>query len=212
MISVNLVQVAILWCIVGLSIICAINARGLLRLLVSWFVVIAIIAAAAFFTYLEFETVKREIGLSEPSISQFNAPIPELNPSAGDTLTADYLTAEKQLAEGIAVIADSILSFPDWKNIRSQGIERRENFESKALSLRNKSMNSYSQIRNLRPPPEKRPSYDSLLAAADNLRLAGYEVHYQFRLENDALGESLAKARERANRVKTVLSSIINKE
>ncbi|MDR3000313.1 MAG: hypothetical protein LBU89_03520 [Fibromonadaceae bacterium] len=212
MINVDLVQVAILWCIVGLSIICAINARGFLRQIISWLIVVAMVATAAFFTYLEFETVKREIGLSGPSIPQLDVPVPNLNASAGDSLTTDYLAAEKQLLDGVMTIADSVLSFPDWKNILSQGIERRENFESKALALRNRSMNSYSQIRNLRPPPERRPAYDSLLAAADNLRLAGYEVHYQFRLENDAFGESLAKARERASRVKTVISSIINKE
>jgi len=78
--------------------------------------------------------------------------------------------------------------------------------------LRNNSMNFYRQIRKLSPPSEKKQSYDLLLAAADNLRLAGYEIHRQFGLEADTLGESVNKARESASLAKSVVSTITSKE
>jgi hypothetical protein len=46
----------------------------------------------------------------------------------------------------------------------------------------------------------------------DNLRLAGYEIHSQFGLETDTLGESISRARERARQAKLVFSTIINEE
>ncbi|MCL2206729.1 MAG: hypothetical protein FWB90_01385 [Fibromonadales bacterium] len=219
MISVELVQVAILWCIAGVGVICAMNARGLLRQLASWLIVIAIIITAVFFSYMEVETLKQEIGLtgppqsssSEPVAKDDTIPIAEEVVAESDTFTASYINVEKQLLANILSIADSILAFPEWPAIQAQGIEKREVFESKARFLRNKSMDSYRQIRNLTPPPEKKLSYEALLDAADNLRLAGYEVHNQFGLE-DALGESIAKARERANLVKSAISTITNKE
>ncbi len=211
MIDANLVQVVILWCVTGVGIICAMNARGLLRQLVSWFIVIAMIATAAFFSYMKIESVKQEIGLTSALDTR---PVMSFAPAnrGNDTLAASYTVAEKQIFESIIAISDSIIAFPNWKDIYSQGIEKRENFESKALFLRNKSMNSYRQIRNLTPPDDKKPSYDTLLAAAENLRLAGYEVHYQFSLEADTLGESIIKAREYASQVKSVVFSIMNKE
>jgi len=219
MISVELVQVAILWCIAGVAIICALNARGLLRQLISWVITIAIIITAMFFSYMEVENLKREIGLTRPSQSSSSEPVVAMDDTIPiaeevvelDTLAASYMAVEKQIFANIISIADSILAFPEWNAIQIQGIEKREIFESKARFLRNKSMDSYRQIRNLTPPPEKKLSYEALLDAADNLRLAGYEVHNQFGVE-DALGESIAKARERANIVKSTISTITNKE
>ena len=213
--NIDLVQVSILWSIAGLSVICSINARGFFRQLVSWLIVFAIIAAAALFSYLKIESVKQEIGFKE-FVPDSAAAETSLNSAFGDTASesasANYLSVEKQLLESLMAISDSVLSFPKWQNIYSQGIEKREIYESKALFLRNNSMNLYRQIRNLSPPAQKKQSYDSLLAAADNLRLAGYEIHHQFGLESDTLGESINKACERAGLAKSVISTIINKE
>jgi len=213
MIGVELVQVAIIWCIAGLSIICAINARGLLRQLVSWTIVVAIIGTALFFSYLKVENVKQEIGLNEYSSSAAAVTAATaVTVTVSDTIATGYIAAEKQMLENIIAISDSILAFPEWNVICDYGAERREIFESKARFLRNRSMDFYRQIRNLTPPAEKKQSYDTLLAAADNLRLAGYEVHNQFGLETDALGESIAKARERANQIKSTITTITSKE
>jgi len=210
--SIDLVQVAILWSIAALSVICSINASGFFRQLISWLIVIAIIVAASFFSYLKLESIRQEIGFKEY--------VSDSNKASRDSTTvntnidglANYLFAEKQLIEGVAAISDSILSFPKWQDINSQGIEKREYYESKALFLRNSSMNFYRQIRNLSPPSEKKQSYDLLLAAADNLRLAGYEIHRQFGVEADTLGESVSRARESASLAKLVVSTITNKE
>jgi len=215
MIDITLIQVAILWSITALSVICAINARGLLRQLISWAIVIGIAVAAAFFSYLGFETVKQDMGLSTPPAVNSNSVASSSSAAENtesDSIVASYIAAEKQLLENIAIAADSILAFPSWKNICSQGIEKRENFESKARFLRNRSADSYRQIRNLRPPGEKTPSYDLLLAAADNLRLAGYEIHHQFGLEADTLGENFDKARKHASQAKSIISTITGKE
>ncbi|GBU25361.1 hypothetical protein R83H12_02004 [Fibrobacteria bacterium R8-3-H12] len=212
--SIDLVQVAILWSIAALSVICSVNSRGFFRQLVSWLIVIAVIAAAAFFSYLKLESIRQEIGFKEiVSDTTQVADRDSIPASAVDGFaTANYLSAEKQLMENVVAISDSILSFPKWQDINSQGIERREYYESKALFLRNSSMNFYRQVRKLSPPGEKKQSYDLLLAAADNLRLAGYEIHRQFGLEADTLGESVSKARESANLAKLVVSTITNKE
>ena len=212
MIDANLVQIAILWCIAGLGIICAMNARGLFRQLASWFIAIAIVATAAFFSYMKFESVQQEMGLKTPVLDSRPMMSSASANTESDSLAAGYTAAEKQLFENIIAVSDSIIAFPSWKDICSQSIEKRENFESKALFLRNRSMNFYRQIRNLTSQNGKKQSYDSLLAAAENLRLGGYEVHYQFSLESDTLGESITKAREYASQVKSVVSSIMNKE
>jgi hypothetical protein len=208
--NIDLVQVATLWGIAGLSIICSINARGFFRQLVSWLIVLAIIVAASFFSYLKLEFVKQEIGFKEFTSDTTETDNSTPANTVDELASANYLSAEKQLMENVAEISDSILSFPKWQDIYSQGIEKRENFESKALFLRNSSMNFYRKIRNLSPPGEKKQSYDLLLAAADNLRLAGYEVHRQFGLEADTIGEGINKARERASLAKSVISTIAN--
>jgi len=215
MIGVSLIQVAILWSVTGLGVICAINARGLFRQLVSWAIVIGIAAAAVFFSYMGFETVKQDIGLSSPEAATSSSDASSSSAAEdieNDSIIASYIAAEKQLLENIIVVSDSILAFPNWKDIYSQGLEKRENYESKARFLRNKSTDSYRQIRNLTPPSDKRESYDLLLMAADNLQLAGYEIHHQFALETDTLGENFAKARKHASQVKTIISTITGKE
>jgi len=212
--NIDLVQVAILWSIAALSIICSINSRGFFRQLISWFMTIAVIVAASFFSYLKLESIRQEIGFKElvqdttVVANKDSTPVNVVDEFA----SANYVSAEKQLIENVAAISDSILSFPKWQEINSQGIEKREFYESKALFLRNSSMNFYRQIRKLSPPGEKKQSYDLLLAAADNLRLAGYEIHRQFGLEADTLGESVNKARESASLAKLVVSTITNKE
>ena len=212
--NIDLVQVAILWSIAALSVICSVNSRGFFRQLISWFIVIAVIIAASFFSYLKLESIRQEIGFKEivpDSTVVANRDSTPVN-TVDEFATANYLSAEKLLMESVLAISDSILSFPKWQDINSQGIEKREYYESKALFLRNSSMNFYRQIRKLSPPSEKKQSYDLLLAAADNLRLAGYEVHRQFGLEADTLGESVSKARESASLAKLVVSTITNKE
>lgn len=210
MFEVTLVQIAILWSIAGLAIICALNTQRLIKHIISWLVVIAITALAVFFSYVRYEDFKQEAGLSASSESTAKNSDSDNAINAVDT--ENYLQKEKLLFEEAAKISDSILSFPQWKYICSQGIERRESFESKALYLRNKSMNSYRQIRNLSLPINKKQTKDSLLAAAENLRLAGYEIHHQFALEADSLGESIKKAYNYANQAKSIFFNITNKE
>jgi hypothetical protein len=203
MFNIDITQIAIFWSIVGLGIICSINARGFLRQLISWLIVFAIALAAALFSYAGVQSVKQEIGLSETKT--------QLSSSSAEHLAEN----EKQLLESVITISDSVAFFPKWQEIFSLGIEKRENFESKALSLRNKSANIYRQIRALipqNPQSERQPFYDSLLIAAENLRLAGYEVHYQFGLERDSLGKSINSAREHAAQAKSIAFSIIGKE
>jgi len=209
--NIDLVQVAMLWSIAALSIICSINSRGFFRQLVSWLIVIALIVAASFFSYLKLESIRQEIGIKEFAQDTTRANR-DSTPVVDELASANYLFAEKQLMENVAAISDSILAFPKWKEINSQGAEKREYYENKALFLRNSSMNYYRQIRNLQPPSERKQSHDLLLAAADNLRLAGYEIHRQFGLEADTLGESVNKARESASLAKLVVSTITNKE
>jgi hypothetical protein len=207
MFSIDLVQIAILWSIVGLSIVCAINAHGLFRHLISWLIIVAITIVAAFLSYMKFEDIKQGIGFRQNCAEASASPA-----TASDTVSINYISAEKQLIEEATVILDSIISFPKWSEINSQGVAKRETFENKALFLRNKSTNAYRQIRSLTPPSERREIYDSLLAAAESLRLAGFEVHQQFGMEADSLGESINKAREHAGNAKTTISSIKGKE
>jgi len=210
--SIDFVQVAILWSIAALSVICSINVNGFFRQLISWLIVIAVIVVASFFSYLKLESIRQEIGFKEFVPDSTKANRDSIPVNTDGLVNANYLSAEKQLIESVAAISDSILSFPKWQDINSQGIEKREYYENKALFLRNSSMNFYRQIRNLSPPNGKKQSYDLLLAAADNLRLAGYEIHRQFGLEADTLGESVSKARESASLAKLVVSTITNKE
>jgi len=200
MFSIDIIQVAMLWCIAGLTLVCAINSRGVIRTVVSGIITFAIVVTSVFFSYMKIDSVKQEIGLGEaPAVSSSSSE------GAVESQAAGCSPVEKQILEDVIAISDSILSFPKLKYINAQGIEKREIFESKALSLRNRSMDSYRQVRNLLGPGgEKSCYYDLLLAAADNLRLAGYETHSLFGQENDSVGDSLNKAAVYAAQAKAV--------
>jgi hypothetical protein len=200
MFSIDIIQVAILWCIAGLAFICAINSYGIFRVVVSGLITIAIIVTAVFFSYMKYDSVKQEIGFGETiSVSSSSSEKAVENQAVGCS------PVEKRILEEVIAISDSILVFPKLRYINTQGIEKREIFESKALSLRNKSMDSYRQVRSLLGPgDEKSCYYDLLLAAADNLRLAGYETHSLFGQENDNVGDSLNKAAVYAAQAKAV--------
>lgn len=190
MFSIDVIQVAILWCMAGLALINAMNSRGIFRTVVSVLITIAIIVSAVFFSYMKYDSVKQEMGLGEATSASSSS-----IEKAVENQTISCSPVEKRILEEVIAISDSILAFPKLKYINTQGIENREIFESKALSLRNRSMDSYRQIRSLFGPGEEKSCYyDLLLAAADNLRLAGYETHSLFGQENDSVGDSLNKA------------------
>ena len=200
MLSIDIIQVAILWCIAGLALICSMNSCGVLRAVVSGLITVAIIAAAVFFSYMKYDSVRREIGLGETTPVESSS-----SEKAVENQTVNCSPVEKRILEDVIAISDSILAFPKLRYINAQGIEKREIFESKALSLRNKSMDSYRQVRSLLGPGEEKSCYyDLLLAAADNLRLAGYETHSLFGQENDNMGDSLNKAAVYAAQAKAV--------
>jgi hypothetical protein len=174
----------------GLALINAMNSRGIFRTVVSVLITIAIIVSAVFFSYMKYDSVKQEMGLGEATSASSSS-----IEKAVENQTISCSPVEKRILEEVIAISDSILAFPKLKYINTQGIENREIFESKALSLRNRSMDSYRQIRSLFGPGEEKSCYyDLLLAAADNLRLAGYETHSLFGQENDSVGDSLNKA------------------
>nr|AGS52897.1 hypothetical protein [uncultured bacterium contig00016] len=208
MFNIDLIQIAVLWSIAGLALIGAINARSFFKAILSGFIVIGIIILAAVFSYIKLETVKKEIGFEEsvpasPAVDSGSKP--SENAKVATETAAICSPLEKRILEDAIIIADSILAFPKLKDINSQGIEKLETFESKALSLRNKSMDAYRQIRSLsRPGAENLCYYDLLLAAGDNLRLAGYETHRVFGYEQDYAGDNLSKAAVYAAQAKAV--------
>jgi hypothetical protein len=204
MFNPDLIQVAILWSIAGLSLICAMNSRGPARAVASGLIAVAIIATAVIFSYIKYDHVKRQIGIGE-NISASSSSPAEKNNAVKDFTATACSPAEKHLLDEAIAISDSILTFPKWKDINEQGIEMREIFESKALSLRNKSMDTYRHVRNLyESGAENLCYYDLLLAAADNLRLAGYETHGLFGREHDYINDSMNKAAIRAAQARAV--------
>jgi len=202
MFSIDLIQVTILWCIAGLALICAINSRGPFRAIVSGLIVVAIIVVATVFSYIKYDNVKQQMGLKEITSVSSSSP-DEKNLAVKDSATVSCSPMEKRFLDEVIAISDSILAFPKWKDISAQGVEKREIFESKALSLRNRSMDTYRQVRNL-SGPETSCYYDLLLAAADNLRLAGYETHSLFGHEHDNANDSLNKAAVHAAQARAV--------
>jgi len=204
MLNIDIIQVAILWCIAGLALICAMNSSGVFRAAVSGLITIAIATTALLFSYMKYDSVKREMGLGETASVASSSSDSE-KAVEKPAVSFSCSPVEKRILEEVIAISDSILAFPKLKYINAQGVEKREVFESKALSLRNKSMDSYRQVRNLLGPGgEKSCYYDLLLAAADNLRLAGYETHSLFGQENDIMGDSLNKAAVYAAQAKAV--------
>jgi hypothetical protein len=200
MFSIDITQITILWCIAGLALICTMNSHGIFRAVASALITVAIIIAATFFSYVKYDSVKRQIGLGNTT-----SVLSSSSEKTVEDQAANCSPLEKRMLEDVIAISDSILAFPKLKYINAQGIEKREIFESKALSLRNKSMDSYRQVRNLfGPGDEKSCYYDLLLAAADNLRLAGYETHSLFGQENGNVGDSLNKAAVYAAQAKAV--------
>jgi hypothetical protein len=193
MIEIDPAQVAILWCAVGLAFIGTLNIRGFFRSLLAWFVTVAIATVAVFFSY----AYSKSVLAPEPRFS-----FDENSSAKKDSVEKNYSAVEKQLLEYALAISDSILAFPKMKSINEQGIEKLETFQSKALSLRNKSMGIYRQVRSLTLPAEEKAYHDLLLSAAENLRLAGYEIHRQFGHEQDSISDDLNKAAVHAAQAK----------
>ncbi|GHV15943.1 hypothetical protein AGMMS49938_15290 [Fibrobacterales bacterium] len=218
---VQLAEIAILWSIAGLAFIGAVNSRGVLRVPVSWLLAIAITIIALFFSYLKFTVSPSQIFFSQASQQQTVREPQRIEHSAGGEAVAASGDVQQDKANLYAgalggVLRDavettnSILTFPKWDVIAREGVEKRESFESRALSLRNKSADIYRQIKNLNPPEQEKSSYDLLLVAADNLRLAGYEVHHQFGLEGAGNATDTGAAAEKAaSKAKAVFTQIL---
>lgn len=213
---VDLVSVALMWC-VGLSaLIQAINARGHFRIALSWLLVAAIFVVAVFFSSLKAIDIRNLFSTdgpiqsvlqtqpARPGESGGDRPPPRHSPPGANAVDADslfsaYRAEVARLLKEARACAESVQAFPAEANLQALSAPKYEKEESRARALRNQSSNLHRQLINLRSPEPWSEFHDDLVVSLENLRLAGYEVHALFGADEDvSVSDLRAQAQKHA--------------
>lgn len=197
---VDLVSVALLWCVGFLALSQAINARGHFRIALSWIIAAAIFVIAFFFSSLKAIDLRNLLSTDGPvqTTLQGNPPPPPqagpprqpsesvAEPSRpGSTSESAYRSDVRKLLREARSCAETISTFKSEANPDVMGASRYEKDESRARALRNQSAALLRQFRSYNAPDGWNDFHDDLLSTLENLRLSGYEIHAQFSSDAD---------------------------
>jgi len=205
---VDLVSVALMWCVGISALIQAVNARGHFRIAMSWILAAAIFAIAFFFSSLKAIDIRNLFSTDGPVQSVLQAPPPppgqrnedsihlrravsDMQDQNQDSLARFYVSEASRLLKEARKCAESVEAFEVDGNLSSLSASKFEKEESRARSLRNQSSNLHRQARSLRNPGIWNDFQDDLVATMENLRLAGYEIHAQFGADEDVSSPDL---------------------
>ena len=179
--QMDLISVAILWCIGLLALIQTINARGAVRASLSGIVTVLILIAAAFFSYIKYSDYKElvvpgsEQGTLASAITQSSAVAAPGREASKENTVENYTAAAEKL---VADALDNIKAIDTFEKIPDDASESaRETAESKALSIRNQTARINQQAVELFHPRSVSDLHTQLVRATENLRLSGYSLH-----------------------------------
>lgn len=197
---VDLVSVALLWCVGFLALSQAINARGHFRIALSWIIAAAIFVIAFFFSSLKAIDLRNLLSTDGPvqTTLQGNPPPPPQAdpphqssepaepPRPGSASESTYRSDVRKLLREARSCAETISTFKSEANPDVMGASRYEKDESRARALRNQSAALLRQFRSYSAPDGWNDFHSDLLATLENLRLSGYEIHAQFSSDADS--------------------------
>jgi hypothetical protein len=183
--KVELVNIALLWCVALMGAIQAINAKGYLRAAISWILVTVICVIAFFFSSLKAMDLRNFFSMKSPDTHlEVLPPSPsvQIPAESSDSLSLIYRAHVVRLLRDSKENARLILAF-NIANPSSLNAQRQEKEENRARAMRNESANLYQQFRGLKVPDAWNAFHEDLLSSMEYLRLAGYETHALFSAE-----------------------------
>lgn len=178
----EIIPIAILWCIGLLALIQALNARGAIRISLTWIVTSIIILISIAVTYIQFSDNE---AMAISSSSAFSDAPPESNTThakQNEVRMNSYLASSKKLMAEIKETINSVESF-NTENKPANESER-ETWERQALSLSKQTAKINQRTLGLFHPREVSELHGTLVQATENLRLAGYTLHAFSTLED----------------------------
>ncbi|HSQ41841.1 MAG TPA: hypothetical protein VLM37_06155 [Fibrobacteraceae bacterium] len=191
----NLPELAVTWSIGLLAIIVSLNARGTLRIALSWVLTAAIVSLCVFASVMHVSELKQRFldGASAETPLVASKPI---SPSRGmgslgkmegsqtdERIAENYIQQAQRIVGSALGCAGAISSF-DARSLSTLPDEQYEQEQSRALSLRNQSSSISRQVKALHSPQSLSWLQNDFDKAAENLRLAGWAVHAYFGAEN----------------------------
>lgn len=185
----EIISISILWCISLLALIQAFNARGAIRISLTWIITIVIVLISVAVTYIQFSD-KETIPLSSSSFSNTSDSINTENTASfkqNEVRVNTYISSSKKLTSEISEILNSIENFDANKDPKTEA--EREVWERQALSLSQQATKINQRTLGLFHPRSVSELHGILLQSTENLRLAGYALHTLSTLEDPELKE-----------------------
>ena len=203
----EIISIAILWCISLLALIQAFNARGAIRISLTWIITVIIVLISVAVTYIQFSD-KETIPLSSSSF--VNASDSTNNASTASVKQNEvrvntYISSSKKL---VAEVSEAIRSLEEFDANKVPSTEaEREVWERQALSLSQQAAKINQRTLGLFHPRSVSELHGVLLQSTENLRLAGYALHTLSTLEDPELKEvqkeqylnQIAQAKQKLN-------------
>lgn len=202
----EIISIAILWCICLLALIQALNARGAIRISLTWIITMVIVIVTVAVTYIQLSD-KETNPISSVSFSnteEINTPS-ATNVKQNEVRVNTYISSSKKLVAEVTEAIRSIENF-DANKVPSTEAER-EVWERQALSLSQQTAKLNQRTLGLFHPRNVSELHGILLQCTENLRLAGYALHTLSTLEDPELKEvqkeqylnQIAQAKQKLN-------------
>lgn len=202
----EIISIAILWCICLLALIQALNARGAIRISLTWIITMVIVIVTVAVTYIQLSD-KETNPISSVSFSnteEINTPS-ATNVKQNEVRVNTYISSSKKL---VAEVTEAIRSIEDFDANKVPNTEaEREVWERQALSLSQQTAKLNQRTLGLFHPRNVSELHGILLQCTENLRLAGYALHTLSTLEDPELKEvqkeqylnQIAQAKQKLN-------------
>ncbi|HPW94781.1 MAG TPA: hypothetical protein PLT31_06280 [Fibrobacteraceae bacterium] len=202
----EIISIAILWCICLLALIQALNARGAIRISLTWIITMVIVIVTVAVTYIQLSD-KETNPISSVSFSnteEINTPS-ATNVKQNEVRVNTYISSSKKL---VAEVTEAIRSIEDFDANKVPSTEaEREVWERQALSLSQQTAKLNQRTLGLFHPRNVSELHGILLQCTENLRLAGYALHTLSTLEDPELKEvqkeqylnQIAQAKQKLN-------------
>jgi len=200
-----LTEFAVYWGVVGVAIISSINARGALRISLSWFITLLLVFLGVFMASMKGNEFKQKLldgaaadqmpiseSVAPTTVSTQNKaqnqqesskpqPVPQVN---NEELAKDYYEAAGRIIGSALGCAGTIQAF-DVEALGQLSDTRFEAEQSRALNLRNQAAALSRQVKALKAPNQFAYIHSELEKTTETLRMAGWAVHAYFGAENE---------------------------
>lgn len=200
-----LTEFAVYWGVVGVAIITSINARGALRISLSWFITLLLVFLGVFMASMKGNEFKQKLldgaAADQIPVTETMLPPPESTPSKSqntqeqgktsappqvnnEELAKEYYDAASRIIGSALGCAGTIQAF-DVENLGQLSDTRFEQEQSRALNLRNQAAALSRQVKALKAPNQFAYIHSELEKSTETLRMAGWAVHAFFGAENE---------------------------